>query len=121
MAKIVVVEDNEMNMCLFKDLLTAKGETVFPCMDPFLAIDLIRKVMPDLIIMDIQLPGLSGIDLTKTIRKSPDLAHLKVLAISAFIMPNERNKIDQAGCDGYLSKPIFIPSFYQTVDKFLTC
>ena len=119
MVKILVVEDNEMNMRLFSDLLKTKGYEIFECMHGTKALGLIKKIHPDLVIMDIQMPEISGIDITKKIRATPDTAKTIILAISAFAMKSDEERILKAGVDGYIPKPISIPLFFDTVTTLL--
>ncbi len=119
MAKILIVEDNEINMRLFSDLLQAKGHTVTECPDSREALAIAVQMKPDLVLMDIQMPVVSGLELTKMIRETPDIAATKIVAVSAFAMPGDKEKILVAGCDAYLSKPISIPVFFQTIEENL--
>ncbi len=119
MAKILVVDDNEMNMRLFSDLLRAKGHDVIECLDGTKALDLAKKHLPDLILMDIQMPEISGLAVTKLIRKTPTISNTKIVAVSAFAMNSDRERILAAGCNAYIPKPIDIPSFFATVDTNL--
>lgn len=119
MATILIVEDNEMNMRLFSDLLTMKKYKVIECLEGKKALNLAKKNKPDLILMDIQMPEISGLEVTAQIRKTPAIAHTKIIAISAFAMKGDEERILQAGCDAYISKPISIPLFFETVEKYL--
>ncbi len=119
MAKILIVEDNEMNMRLFSDLLKTKGHTVTECLDGTEALELVKSVKPDLILMDIQMPKISGLAVTAQIRKTPEIADTRIVAVSAFAMKGDEEKILEAGCDAYISKPISIPLFFQTVEENL--
>ena len=112
MTKILVVEDNEMNMRLFTDLLKTKNYEVFECMKGSKALDMVKQIHPDLVVMDIQMPEVSGIDVTKMIRETPTVAKTLILAVSAFAMKSEEERILKAGVDGYISKPISIPIFF---------
>lgn len=119
MAKILIVEDNEMNMRLFSDLLKTKGHIVTECLDGLLALDLTKSIKPDLILMDIQMPKISGLAVTEQIRQTEDIANTKIVAISAFAMKGDEEKILAARCDAYISKPISIPLFFQTIEENL--
>lgn len=119
MVKILIVEDNEMNMCLFSDLLKTKGYEVSQCSRGRAALKMIKKNHPDIVVMDIQMPEISGLELTKLIRKDRDIAHTKIVAVSAFAMKSDEERILKAGCDAYISKPISIPVFFKTIEKFL--
>lgn len=119
MSKILIVEDNELNAKLFKDLLEAHGHDTIDTRDGYEAIELAHKEMPDLILMDIQLPEISGLDITKKLKLDPALKHIPVVAVTAFAMKDDERKILEAGCEGYISKPISIVPFMETVESFL--
>ncbi len=117
--KVLVVEDNELNMKLFTDLLEAHGYTVIQTKDGLSALDLARKHHPDLIIMDIQLPEVSGIEVTKWLKEDDELRAIPVVAVTAFAMKGDEQKIREGGCEAYVSKPISVISFLKTIDGFL--
>ena len=119
MSKILVVEDNELNRRLFVDLLTAKGHTIWEAADGVQAIALVEQNAPDLVLMDIQLPNVSGLEVTQQIRKMSGVRQPKIIAISAFALKRDAEKALKAGCDDYISKPIAIQSFFDVVDKNL--
>jgi len=104
--KILIVEDNPQNMRLLEMLLGAKGYTLLKAINGEEAIDTATRERPDLIIMDIQLPTMSGLEATKRLRQSPDSSHTPIIAITAYAMKGDREKLLAAGCDAYLSKPI---------------
>jgi len=114
---VLVVEDNELNMRLFCDLLDAHGFDTFECRDGSGAVDIARDKKPDLIIMDIQLPEVSGLDITRWIKDDDDLTHIPVLAVTAFAMRADEQRVREAGCEAYLSKPIQISSFIRAVES----
>ncbi len=116
---ILVVEDNELNMKLFNDLLEAHGYRVVQTRDGLSALDLARQHRPDLILMDIQLPEVSGIEVTKWLKEDDELKSIPVIAVTAFAMKGDEQKIREGGCEAYISKPISVMSFLQTIDKFL--
>jgi two-component system cell cycle response regulator DivK len=116
---VLVVEDNELNMKLFHDLLDAHGYRVLQTRDGLSALDLARKHLPDLILMDIQLPEVSGIEVTKWLKEDDDLRRIPVIAVTAFAMKGDEEKIREGGCEAYISKPISVMGFLQTVDSFL--
>lgn len=116
---VLVVEDNELNMKLFNDLLEAHGYRVVQTRDGLTALEVARKYMPDLILMDIQLPEVSGIEVTKWLKEDETLRHIPVIAVTAFAMKGDEQKIREGGCEAYISKPISVMSFLQTIDKFL--
>jgi len=117
--RVLIVEDNELNMKLFNDLLEANGYQVIQTRDGLSALDLARKHMPDLILMDIQLPEVSGIEVTKWLKEDEDLRKIPVIAVTAFAMKGDEQKIREGGCEAYISKPISVVSFLQTIDGFL--
>ena len=117
--KVLVVEDNELNMRLFCDLLGAYGYTTFQCRDGAKAVEIARKELPDLIIMDIQLPEVSGLDITRWLKDDKKVAHIPVLAVTAFAMRADEQRVREAGCEGYLSKPIQIASFIRAVEALM--
>ncbi|MCA0200128.1 MAG: response regulator [Proteobacteria bacterium] len=116
---ILIVEDNELNMKLFNDLLQAHGYNTLQAKDGRVVVDLTRKNRPDLILMDIQLPEISGLEITKMLKADDDLCSIPVVAITAFAMKGDEQKIRNGGCDGYIAKPISVASFLQTVSRFL--
>lgn len=119
MSTILVVEDNELNRRLFVDLLNAKGHQVFEATDGPSALSLVRKEKPDLVLMDIQLPTVSGLEITQEIRKMSDISQPRIVAVSAFALKQDADKALVAGCNDYISKPIAIGSFFATIDKNL--
>lgn len=116
---ILIVEDNELNMKLFNDLLEAHGYSTLQAKDGRVVIELTRKNRPDLILMDIQLPEISGLEITKMLKADDDLCDIPVIAVTAFAMKGDEQKIRSGGCDGYIAKPISVANFLQTVSKFL--
>ncbi|MEI7668828.1 MAG: response regulator [Pseudomonadota bacterium] len=117
--KILIVEDNDLNLKLFKDLLEAHGYETVEIKDGLDAVAVVKRHKPDLIIMDIQLPEISGLDVTKKIKSEKEIAHIPVIAVTAFAMKDDEEKIMQAGCQAYISKPISIVNFLDTIRKFL--
>jgi two-component system cell cycle response regulator DivK len=116
---VLIVEDNELNMKLFHDLLEAHGYQTLQARAGVEGVDLARKHKPDLILMDIQLPEVSGLEVTQWIKDDPGLRHIPVIAITAFAMKGDEEKIRQGGCEAYLSKPISVVKFLETVRNFL--
>ncbi|MEO0467527.1 MAG: response regulator [Pseudomonadota bacterium] len=116
---VLVVEDNELNMRLFCDLLESFGYETLQCRDGALAVSLAREKSPDLIIMDIQLPEVSGLDITRWLKQDDALTHIPVLAVTAFAMRADEARVREAGCEGYLSKPIQIASFMRAVEDLM--
>jgi two-component system, cell cycle response regulator DivK len=116
---VLIVEDNELNMKLFHDLLAAHGYDIVGTRDGIEVLDLARAHRPDLILMDIQLPTVSGLEVTKWIKGDPELQRIPVVAVTAFAMRGDEERILQGGCEAYLSKPISIVRFMETIQRFL--
>lgn len=116
---ILIVEDNDLNLKLFKDLLGANGYHTIETKEGYEAIGLAKNERPDLILMDIQLPEISGLEVTKRIKADKEIAHIPIIAVTAFAMKNDEEKILQAGCEGYIAKPIAIADFLASVQHFL--
>ncbi len=116
---VLIVEDNELNMKLFNDLLEANGNATLRTKSGVEAIALAREHHPDLILMDIQLPEVSGLEVTRWIKDDEKLRDIPVIAITAFAMKGDEEKIRQGGCEAYLSKPISVAKFLETVNSFL--
>ncbi len=117
--KILIVEDNELNMKLFNDLLEAHGYETVQTKEGLLALEMAREHKPDLILMDIQLPEISGVQVTRDIKADKDIASIPVIAVTAFAMKGDEEKILESGCEAYISKPITVMSFLETVRKYL--
>lgn len=117
---VLVVEDNELNMRLFCDLLDAFGFDTLQCRDGAKAVELARAHQPALIVMDIQLPEVSGLDITRWIKDDETTRHIPVLAVTAFAMRSDEQLVREAGCEAYLSKPIQMRSFRATVESLVT-
>ena len=117
--KILIVEDNELNMKLFHDLLEVHGYETLQTKDGREALDLARKHVPDLILMDIQLPEVSGLEVTKWLKEDDSLKTIPVVAVTAFAMKGDEEVIRQGGCEAYISKPISVTSFLETVRRFI--
>ena len=116
---ILIVEDNDLNMKLFNDLLQAHGYNTLQTKDGREALEIARDHHPDLILMDIQLPEISGLEITKMLKEDDSLKAIPVIAVTAFAMKGDEEKIREGGCEGYIAKPISVASFLQTVSKFL--
>jgi two-component system cell cycle response regulator DivK len=117
--KVLIVEDNELNMKLFRDLLEAHGYETVQTREGLEALKLAREHSPDLILMDIQLPEVSGLEVTKWIKGDEVLRHIPVIAVTAFAMKGDEQKIRDGGCEAYIAKPISVSNFIDTVRKFL--
>jgi len=115
---VLVVEDNVINMKLFHDLLRAYGYNVLQTGDGMEALCLTREHRPDMILMDIQLPGISGLEVTKWLKDDETLKTIPVVAITAFAMKGDEERYLEGGCDAYIAKPISIANFLQTVERF---
>lgn len=116
---VLIVEDNELNMKLFHDLLDVQGYRVLMADNGTDALDLARDELPDLILMDIQLPEKSGLDVTREIKADQNIAHIPVIAITAFAMKTDEQRIRDGGCEDYLAKPISVPIFLDKVKRYL--
>ncbi|MDZ5648738.1 response regulator [Nitrospirillum sp. BR 11828] len=116
---VLIVEDNELNMKLFNDLLEAHGYRTVQTRDGSMAVDLARQHRPDLILMDIQLPELSGLDVTRWLKEDQDLGSIPIIAVTAFAMKGDEERIREGGCDDYIAKPISVATFIRTVRRFL--
>ena len=117
--KILIVEDDALNMKLFHDLLAVRGHTILQATDGREALELARAKRPDLILMDMQLAEVSGLRVTKWIRDDADLRSIPVIAVTAFVADGDEEIIRKGGCQDYISKPISVPGFVRTVEKFL--
>jgi len=117
--KVMIVEDNELNMKLFHDLLEAHGIATIQTRDGRNVMALARENRPDLILMDIQLPEVSGLDVTKWLKEDEDLKSIPVIAVTAFAMKGDEQKIREGGCEDYISKPISVTKFLETIQKYL--
>jgi len=104
--KILIVEDNPPNMRLLEMVLRAKNYTLLRATDGEEALDMAIREQPDLIIMDIQLPKMSGLEVTRKLRETPAFNHTPIIAITAYAMKGDKEKVIESGCDAYLSKPI---------------
>ncbi|MEO7563972.1 MAG: response regulator [Sphingomicrobium sp.] len=120
MAKILIVEDNALNIKLFRDLLAAHGHTPEAVTDSRNALEMARTFQPDLVITDIQLPHLSGLDLIRLIRADDTaVAQVPIMAVTAYSAPGDEERIRAAGAQAYVSKPISVMRFVETVDNLL--
>jgi len=116
---VLIVEDNKLNMKLFADLLEAHGYHSLQTRDGLKVLDLAREHHPDLILMDIQMPEVSGLEVTKWLKQDAELRAIPVVAVTAFAMKGDEQKIRDGGCEAYISKPISIAGFIETVNRFL--
>jgi two-component system cell cycle response regulator DivK len=116
---VMIVEDNELNMKLFHDLLDAHGYRTLQTRSGLDALRLARTHRPHLILMDIQLPEVSGLEVTKWLKDDEELRTIPVIAVTAFAMKGDEERIKQGGCEAYISKPISIATFLETVRCYL--
>ncbi len=116
---VMIVEDNELNMKLFRDLIEANGYRTVQTRSGLTAVDLAREHRPDLILMDIQLPEVSGLDVTRDLKADPELRSIPVIAVTAFAMKGDEERIRKGGCEAYISKPISVLKFIETIKSFL--
>ena len=117
--RVLIVEDNELNMKLFHDLLEAHGYETLQTRNGMDALALAREYRPNLILMDIQLPEVSGLEVTRWIKDDPELKSIPVIAVTAFAMKGDEEKIREGGCEDYIAKPISVTKFLEAVQKFL--
>jgi two-component system cell cycle response regulator DivK len=116
---ILVVEDNKLNMKLFHDLLETRGYNIVQTGDGIEALKLARQHKPDLIIMDIQLPEVSGLEVIKWIKDEEALKAIPIIAVTAFAMKGDEETIRESGCEAYIAKPMSVMNFLNTVEGFL--
>ena len=119
MAKILIVEDNALNIKLFCDLLAAHGHQPEAVTDSRNALEVARQFAPDLVITDIQLPHVSGLDLIRLLRADDQLAEVPIMAVTAYSARGDEERIREAGAQAYVSKPISVVRFAQTVEELL--
>ena len=116
---VLVIEDNEMNMKLVRVLLQMGQYDILEAVDAESGIPLARAHKPDLILMDIHLPGMDGLSATRIIKKDPALKQIRVIALTSYAMEGDEKKAMEAGCDGYITKPIDTRTFLDTIRKFI--
>ena len=117
--RVMIVEDNELNMKLFHDLLEAHGYDTIQTRNGKDALELARKHRPHLILMDIQLPEVSGLEVTGWLKEDAELCSIPVIAVTAYAMKGDEERIREGGCEAYISKPISVIGFIQTVREFV--
>ncbi|MFM8754008.1 MAG: response regulator [Phenylobacterium sp.] len=117
--KVLIVEDNELNMKLFHDLLDAQGYQTLQTREGLEALTIAREERPDLILMDIQLPEISGLEVTKWLKEDEELCSIPVVAVTAFAMKGDEERIRQGGCEAYIPKPISVSGFLETIRRLL--
>ena len=117
--RVMIVEDNELNMKLFRDLIEAAGYDTIQTRNGLEALDLAREHRPDLILMDIQLPEVSGLEVTKWLKEDDELHTIPIIAVTAQAMSGDEEKALEAGCNDYLSKPIDEDLLMEKIQKLL--
>ena len=117
---ILIVDDNEVNLELAEYTLESAGYVVTTAPDAAAAQALLSTLHPDLILVDIQLPGMDGLEFTRAIKADPQLRHIIVVALTSYAMAGDERKAVDSGCDGYITKPIEIRSFPDTIAAYLT-
>jgi two-component system, cell cycle response regulator DivK len=117
--RILIVEDNELNMKLLNDVLEARGYVIIPSSQGGAAVALAREHRPHLILMDIQLPDISGLEATRQLKQHEDTRGIPIIAVTAFAMAGDERRALESGCDGYVSKPIMLRPFLETIEKFI--
>jgi|SRR5579863_1442620 len=118
--RVLIVEDNPLNMKLFAAMIASQGYEVLEAIDGLGGLDLAHRQHPDLIIMDIQLPGMSGLDVTHSLKADADTRDIPVIATTAYALRGDEERIRESGCDGYMAKPIAISEFLDLVRSFMT-
>lgn len=117
--RILVVEDNELNMKLLNDVLEAHGYEVMSTGRGAEAVEWARQYLPDLVLMDLQLPDLSGLDATRQLKASPETRHIPVIAVTAFAMAGDERRALDHGCDAYVAKPIILKDFLNLIAGYI--
>ena len=116
---VLIVEDNDLNLKLFEDVLAAEGYSILSATDGVSVAAIARERHPDLILMDIQLPELSGLDATRQIKRDEGIADIPVIAITAHALPGDEQRIRAGGCADYVAKPVMIVDLVSTVKRHL--
>jgi two-component system cell cycle response regulator DivK len=119
MSTILIVEDNEKNMKLARDILKAKGYATLEAVTGEEGVRLAKEKVPDLVLMDIQLPGINGIEAFRQIRGDTKTARIPVVALTASVTPTDRSEINAAGFDAFIGKPISLKEFVETVKRLI--
>jgi two-component system, cell cycle response regulator DivK len=116
---VLIVEDNPLNMKLFSAMIAAQGYDVLQATDGAHGLELAQHRHPDLIIMDIQLPSMSGLDVTRNLKSEEATRAIPIIATTAFALRGDEEKIRASGCDGYMAKPIAISQFLELIETFM--
>ena len=117
---VLVIEDNEANMRLIRYLLTSKGYEPQGATNAAEALELLKSFRPRLILMDMQLPGMDGYELTRQLKSAPETKDIVIIALTAFAMKGDEEKIREGGCEAYIAKPISVANFLEVVERFLS-
>src|SRR6184192_3120827 len=117
--RILIVEDNELNMKLLNDVLEAYGYDIIKTASGAAVLELARQHQPDLILMDIQLPDISGLEAVRQLKKDEQTREIPIIAVTAFAMAGDERKTLESGCDAYVAKPIMLRPFLETVERFI--
>ena len=117
--KILVIEDNALNMKLVRSLLKIGKFEILEAEDAESGIQLMRQHLPDLVLMDVQLPGMNGLKATRIIKRDPTIKEIPIVALTSYAMQGDEEKAAEAGCSGYITKPIDTKSFLQVIDKYI--
>jgi two-component system, cell cycle response regulator DivK len=118
--RILIVEDNHLSLTLLNDFLKVKGYEILKTSEGREAIDLAREKQPDLILMDIRLPDISGFDVTRLLKQDDQTKSIPIIAVTAFATPGDETKALESGCDGYITKPVIIDNLLRTIESFLS-
>ena len=116
---VLVIEDNPLNMKLFCAMIAAQGYDVLQAADGASGLDLAHQLHPDLIIMDIQLPDMSGLDVARILKADEEARDIPIIATTAFALKGDDEKILASGCDAYMAKPIAISQFLELIETFM--
>ncbi|MGL1891387.1 MAG: response regulator [Spirochaetaceae bacterium] len=116
---ILVVEDDKKNLRLIRDLLVFSGYKVLEARDGRQGVDITKSNKPHLVLMDIQMPVMDGIEATSLLKKDPDICDIPVIALTSYAMRGDKQRFLDAGCDGYITKPIDISNFLVEIEKYL--
>ncbi|WP_287155696.1 response regulator [Candidatus Solincola tengchongensis] len=120
MARILYIEDNEQNLYLVTFILEKAGHQVIQARDGWAGLDLAESAAPDMVLLDFQLPGMDGMEVLRRLKASPFTREIPVLAVTSYAMVGDRERLLQAGCSGYIEKPINPETFLQQVERFLS-
>ena len=116
---ILIVEDNPLNMKLFSAMIAAQGYEVLQARDGHQGLAMAQRRHPDLIIMDVQLPGMSGLEVAQDLKADDDTSDIRIIATTAYALSDDETKIIESACDGYMAKPIAITEFLDLIDSLM--